>query len=117
MDEVLGSLDAEQKDIVLRLMGLVSSVVPEAVVMIRQGKVTFRLAGKDFVWLAPAKLHVDLVFANGSLLDSPYLKSDGEKANGVKHLVVKDVDKEQQTIMRLLADSARFGFEQAQSPA
>ena len=52
IDEILGSLEPAQKETVQNLRALIKSAVPEAVEIVRQGKIAYRLNDKDFVWIS-----------------------------------------------------------------
>jgi hypothetical protein len=52
MDEVLGSLPPDQKEIAQSLRALIKSAVPEAVELVKQGRIIYKLVGKDFVWIS-----------------------------------------------------------------
>ena len=49
LDEVLNSLDAKQKETTQNLRSLIKTNVPETTEIIRHGKITYSLDGKDFV--------------------------------------------------------------------
>ena len=113
IDEILGSLDPAQKENVQNLRALVKSAVPESVELVKQGKVTYKLEGKDFVWISHYHDHVDLEFAMGASLDSDLLKSRGvaEESQNVRHIAVGNFDKLRPELTRLLKEAAKLGFE------
>ena len=113
IDEILGSLKPTQKETVQNLRALIKSTVPEAVEIVRQGKIAYRLNDKDFVWISHYQDHVDLEFFMGASLDSDLLKSRGgtEKSDNVRHITVSHFDKLKPEIVRLLKDAAAVGFE------
>jgi hypothetical protein len=79
--------------------------------IVRQGKIAYKLNGKDFVWISPYQSHVDLEFFMGASLDSDLLRSRGkEKSENVRHIAVSDVDKLKPEIVRLLKEAAAMGF-------
>ncbi len=46
IDEILGTLDPEQKENMQNLRALVKSAVPESVELVKQGKITYKLEAK-----------------------------------------------------------------------
>ena len=119
IDEILGSLEPAQKETVQNLRALIKSAVPEAVEIVRQGKIAYRLNDKDFVWISHFQDHVDLEFFMGASLDSDLLKSRGEaeKSDNVRHITVSHFDKLKPEIVRLLKAAAAVGFEHCPTSA
>jgi hypothetical protein len=118
LDEVLNSLDAKQKETTQNLRALIKTIVPETTEIIRHGKITYSLDGKDFVWLIQAAGHVDLEFFMGSGLDSDLLRTRGiaEKRESVRHIEIRNFEKLQTELTRLLKDAARIGLEHCPTP-
>ena len=119
IDEILGSLEPTQKETVQNLRSLIKSAVPETVEIVRQGKIAYRLNGKDFVWISHFQDHVDLEFFMGASLDSDLLKSRGDagKSENVRHITIRHIDKLKPEIVRLLKAAAEVGFEHCPSSA
>lgn len=113
IDEILGSLEPAQKETTQNLRALIKSAVPETVEIVRQGKIAYKLNGKDFVWISPYQSHVDLEFSMGASLGSDLLKSRGiaEKSENVRHITVSNLDKLKPEIVRLLKAATTLGFE------
>lgn len=113
IDEILGSLNPAQKDTTQNLRTLIKNTVPETVELVKQGKITYKLDGKDFVWISHYQNHVDLEFAMGASLDADLLKSRGvaEKSENVRHISVGNFDKVKPELVRLLKQAAALGFE------
>ena len=59
------------------LRQLVRDTRPETVELIKQGKIIYKLEGRDSVWITYYRQHVDLEFAMGSSLSSELLRSRG----------------------------------------
>lgn len=118
LDEVLNGLDVKQKETTQNLRSLIKTVVPETTEIIRRGNITYTLDGKDFVWLIQAAGHVDLEFFMGSGLDSDLLRTRGiaEKRETVRHVEVRNFEKLQTELTRLLRDAARIGLEHCPRP-
>jgi hypothetical protein len=113
IDEILSSLDTRKKDTLLKLRQLIRDSVPESVEMVKQGKLAYKLEGKDFVWISHTREHVDLDFAMGSSLSSNLLRSRGtaEQSHHVRHVAVYDFASEKPELERLVRDAAELGFE------
>ena len=111
IDEILGSLEPAKKETTQNLRALIKSTVPETVEIVRQGKIAYKLNGKDFVWISPYQSHVDLEFSMGASLDSDLLKSRGiaEKSENVRHITVSNLDKLKPEIVRLLKAATAIG--------
>ncbi len=113
LEEILDSLDEEQRQTTQKIRGLIKSIVPETVETIRRGKITYILNGKDFLWLTQPSGHVDIEFFMGASLDSAMLKDHGikEKSEDVRHIEVRDFGKLAPEISRLVKEAARVGLE------
>ena len=113
IDEILGRLEPAQKETIQNLRALIKSTVPETVEIVRQGKIAYKLNGKDFVWISHYEDHADLEFLMGASLDSDLLKSRGiaEKSENVRHITVSNLDKLKPEIVRLLKAATALGFE------
>ena len=112
IDEILGTLQPNQKETIQNLRTLIKNTVPETEELVKQGKITYKLGENDFVWISPYQSHVDLDFAMGASLDSGLLKNRGieEKNENVRHLEVGDYDKQKPELTRLLKQAATLGF-------
>ena len=113
IDEILSKLEPAQKENIQNLRTIVQNTVPEAVEIVRQGKIGSTLNGKDFVWINHYQDHVNLEFFMGASLDSNLLKSRGvtESSENLRHIEVGNVDKLKPEITRLLKEAATVGFE------
>ena len=113
IDEVLNSLNPQQKETLQNLRQLVKNAVPETVEVVKQGKITYKLEGKDFIWITNYQQHVDLEFAMGSSLSSDLLKSRGvaEHSQNVRHVSVGNFVLEKPELERLVREAAALGFE------
>lgn len=113
IEQLVNSLQPEQKETIQNLRAIIKGTVPETVEIVRQGKIAYRLADKDFVWISHYQSHVDLEFFMGASLDSDLLKSrgDAEKSENVRHITVSNFDKLKPEIVRLLKEAAAVGFE------
>ena len=114
IDQTITNLEPKQKEITQNLRALIKANVPETVETVRQRKITYKLNGKDFVWIAnyPKHSHVELEFFMGSSLDSDLLRSRGiEKSENVRHIKVGDFDKLKPELSRLLKAAASIDME------
>ena len=60
IDEILGILNPNQKETIQNLRVLIKNSVPETVELVKNGKITYKLGDKDFVWISHYQDHVDL---------------------------------------------------------
>ncbi len=113
IDEVLGSLNPAQREVTQNLRQLVKNAVPETVELVKQGKIAYKLEGKDFVWITHTQDHVDLEFAMGASLSSDLLRSRGtaEKSENVRHVAVGNYALVKSELIRLVKEAATLGFE------
>ncbi len=118
LDEILGSLQPNQKETVQNLRMLVKNAVPETVEIIKNGRIVYKIEGKDFVWINHYRDHVDLEFAMGASLASSLLRSRGiaEKNDYIRHIRVNsDFARLQPELKRLVSEAATLGFEHCPS--
>jgi hypothetical protein len=113
IEEILGALTPQQKETMQSLRALVKDKVPETVEMVKQGKIVYKLDGKDFVWISNYSNHMDLEFAMGSSLSSDLLKSRGiaDSNHNLRHVPVDNFAKTKPELGRLVAEAAKLGFE------
>jgi hypothetical protein len=113
VDEILSSLKPYQKETLENLRALIKDNVPESVELIKQGKITYKLERKDFVWISHFSDHVDLEFAMGASLSSNLLKRRGvsEHSENVRHVSVSNFDLVKPELTRLVREAATIGFE------
>ncbi len=114
IDEVLSSLDPNQRETLQKLRELIKATVPETVEVIKQGKIVYKLEGKDFAWISHYQVHVDLEFAMGSSLSSDLLRSRGvaEQSRDVRHVPVGgNYAMLKPELTRLIREAAALGFE------
>jgi hypothetical protein len=116
IDEILNSLDPNQKEITQNLRVIIKSTVPEVVELVKQGRITYKLSGKDFVWIRHYRTHLDLEFAMGASLASMQLKTRGtaEQNENIRHITVSNFDEQKPELMRLLRSASTLGFEHCQ---
>ena len=77
IDEILIKIEENKKAIAERLRTLIKATLPKAVEIIRRGRITYTLNGKDFAGIRLTKQHVDLLFLHAPSLSSPHLKGQG----------------------------------------
>jgi hypothetical protein len=113
VDEVLSSLQPNEKETTQQIRELIQRTVPETVEFVRNGKITYRLGDRDFVWISHYQSHVDLEFAMGASLDSDLLRTRGvnEKNENVRHISVANFSRLQPELSKLLEQAATLGFE------
>jgi hypothetical protein len=105
-DEIFSKVDDDKKAIAESLRIFIKTAVPKSVEIVRLGKITFTLDGKDFAGIRLTKQHVDLFLMRGGSLSSPLLKGQGTTGDP-KHIEVhtfKNFDKAE--VKRLLQEAA-----------
>jgi hypothetical protein len=113
IDEILGSLPPTQKETIQNLRVLIKNTVPETVELVKNGKITYKLGDKDFVWISHYQDHVDVEFAMGASLDSNLLKTRGvaEKNDNLRHISIGNYDRAKPELAKLLKQAAAIGLE------
>ena len=109
LEEILGKLDSKQKEIAEKVRAIIKTVVPDAVEMVRRGKITYVLNGKDFANISLYKAHVDLDLVAGTKVGSDLLKGrgTGKDVRHIKITTMKNIEEPEFT--RLLRDAAAIG--------
>jgi hypothetical protein len=113
IDEILGNIPPTQKETIQNLRVLIKNSVPETVEFVKNGKITYKLDDKDFVWISHYQDHVDVEFAMGASLDSNMLKTRGvaEKNDNLRHISVGNYDRAKPELAKLLKQAAAIGLE------
>src|SRR4030066_557872 len=108
-EEILGKLSPKQKEIAEKVRAIIKNVLPDVVEMVRRGKITYVLNGKDFASISMAKDHVDLDLVAGTKVGSDLLKErgTGKDIRHIKMTAMKNV--EDPEFKRLLKDAAAIG--------
>jgi hypothetical protein len=87
VEQVLGEAQDKQLEIVQHLRRLIKEAWPNASEIIRDGKLTYQLNGKDAVAIRIANGHTDLLFMTYRNLDSLTLRGQGTPKD-LKHIEV-----------------------------
>ena len=105
-DEIFSKVDDDKKAIAEILRTLVKATLPKAAEIVRQGRITYTVNGKDFASIRLTKQHVDLLFMHGDSLSSHNLKGQGTIGDP-KHLEVNTLKNfDENEAKRLLKDVA-----------
>ena len=106
LEEILGNLELQEKEMVEKLRAVVKKTLPEVVETIKWGNITYLLKGKNLAWIVIYKDHVDFGFFMGVKLNSKALKGTGK---GLRHIKIeKQDDIKGQELARLLKDAAKL---------
>ena len=89
-DEIFSKVEDDKKALAERLRGLIKGTIPKAVEIVRRGRITYTLNGKDFAGIRLTKQHVDLLFMHGASLSSSFLKGQGTIGDP-KHIEVNTI--------------------------
>ena len=108
-EEILTKLNPKQKEIAEKIRAIIKNVLPDIMEMVRRGKITYVLNGKDFASISLAKDHVDLDLVAGTKVGSDLLKGRGigKDARHIKITTMKNIEEPEFT--RLLKDAASVG--------
>jgi hypothetical protein len=105
-DEIFSKVDEDKKAIAESLRIFIKMAVPKATEIVRRGKITFALDGKDFAGIRLTKQHVDLLLMHGSSISSPLLKGQGTIGDP-KHIEVNSFKNfDEAEVKRLLREAA-----------
>jgi len=108
IEEILNKLDLREREITEKLRSLIKETVSDATEMVRQGKITYAISGRDFAWISQSKDHVDLDFVCGTRLGSAYLKRRG-KGKDIRHIEINAVNEmDKKDLPRLLKDASEL---------
>ena len=106
LQEILGKLQPEQKEIVEKLRFLTKAALPDVVETIKWGNITYLLGENNLAWILIYNDHVDYGFFRGAELNSPSLEGTGK---GLRHIRIKDKKSlNEKEIMRLLQEAAKL---------
>ena len=108
VDEILSNLEPTRKEITEKFRFIVKNTIPDATEMVRRGRITYILNGKDFLSIRPTKAHVDMLFVCGTTCSSRLLtgRGSGKEASHVKIKNMSDFDETE--LVRLLKDAERI---------
>ncbi len=106
LQEILGKLTPEQKEIVAKLRFLTKAALPNIVETIKWGNITYLLGENNLAWILIYSDHVDYGFFRGAELNSQVLEGTGK---GLRHIRISD-DKsfDEKEISRLLNEAAKL---------
>ncbi len=106
VDEILARADVGQRNTAERIRVIVKDIFPTADEIVRQGRISYTLKGKDFSGIRIANGHVDLIFPIGHSLSSTQLKGQGSIGDP-KHIEVRTLKNfDQKEVVRLLKEAA-----------
>ena len=108
VDEILGRLEPEKKAITEKFRGIVKNTIPDAIEIVRRGRITYVLNNKDFLSIRTAQSHVDLLFLCGAKCASHLLKGSGT-GRDLRHVEVRNMSGfDTSELVRLLKDVERI---------
>jgi len=113
INEVLDSLTPAHKETTEKLRQLIKNTVPQAVEMVKHGKIVYKLEHKDFAWISNYQGHVDLELAMGSRLSSDLLKRRGVAEPNLhnRHIEADNYALIEAELTRLLCEAAKLTLE------
>jgi len=115
IEEIFSDVDSDKKEIAEGLRSMVKAAVPEAVEIVRQGRITYEVDERDFAAIRLAKGHVDLLFMQGDRLSSASLKGTGSLIDP-RHMEVYSLKNfNEKEAKRLLKEAAAITEETGKS--
>jgi hypothetical protein len=108
VDEVLGSLEPEKREIAEKFRCMVKNTIPDATEIVRRGKISYVLHDKDFLLIRTAQSHVDLLFLCGTRCASHLLKGRGS-GRDLRYVEMRNMsDFDEVELVRLLKEAERI---------
>ena len=108
VDEILNNLEPGRKEITEKFRSMVKNTIPEATEIVRRGRITYVLNGKDFLSIRTSQSHVDMLFVCGTTCDSRLLTGRGSESEP-RHVKIKNMsDFDESELIRLLRESERI---------
>lgn len=108
VDEILSNLEPGIKEITEKFRSMVKSAIPDATEIVRHGRITYVLNGKDFLSVRTTQSHVDLLFVCGTTCGSRLLTGRGSK-NEPRHVKIENMrDFDESELTRLLKEAERI---------
>jgi hypothetical protein len=105
VDEVLNSLEPERKEITEKFRSIIKNTIPDTTEIVRRGRITHVLNGKDFLSLRSTKAHDDLLFLCGTRCESHLLKGRGT-GRDLRHVEIKTMNGfDESELIRLLKEA------------
>jgi hypothetical protein len=108
VDEILSNLDPERKEITEKFRSMVKNTIPDATEIIRRGRITYILSGKDFLSIRTAKSHIDMIFVCGTTCNSRLLKGRGSETEPSQVKIQNMSDFDESELVRLLKEAERI---------
>ena len=108
VDEILSNLEPGRKEITEKFRSMVKNTIPDATEIVRRGRITYILNGKDFLSIRTAQSHVDMLFVCGTTCDSRLLKGNG-MGKDLMYIEVRNMsDFDESELTRLLKEAERI---------
>ena len=110
VDEILSNLEPGKKEITEKFRFMVKNTIPEATEIVRRGRITYILNGKDFLSIRTTHSHIDMLFVCGTTCDSRLLTGSGSKSGAEwSFCKIKNMsDFDESELVRLLKEAERI---------
>jgi hypothetical protein len=106
--EILSGLEPGRKEVTEKFRCMVKNTIPDATEIVRRGRITYVLNGKDFLSIKTSQSHVDLLFVCGTRCQSRLLTGRGSESEP-RHVKIKNMsDFDESELMRLLKEAERI---------
>jgi hypothetical protein len=108
VDEILSGVEPARREITEKFRSMVKNTIPDAIEIVRRGRITYVLNGKDFLSIRTTQSHVDLLFVCGTRCQSHLLTGRGSESEP-RHVKIKNMsDFDESELMRLLKEAERI---------
>jgi hypothetical protein len=108
VDEILSGLEQGRKEITEKFRSMIKNTIPDATEIVRRGRITYVLNGKDFLSVRTTQSHVDLLFVCGTTCQSSLLTGRGSKSEP-RHVKIRNMrDFDESELVRLLKEAERL---------
>ena len=108
MDEILSGLEPERKEITEKFRSMVKNTIPDVTEIVRRGRITYVLNGKDFLSIRTTQSHVDMLFVCGTTCNSRLLTGRGSESEP-SHVKIKNMsDFDESELIKLLKEAERI---------
>ena len=95
VEEIVASLEPEQKEIVAKLQSLVKRVFPEIVEKVKWGNIIYLMDGENLAWIIIYRDHVDFGLFRGAELESKLLEGTGKSLRHIKIRSSNEIDEKE----------------------
>jgi hypothetical protein len=108
VDEILSNLEPGRKEITEKFRSMVKKTTPNATEIVRRGRITYVLNGKDFLSIRTTQSHIEMLFVCGTTCNSRLLTGRGSESEQSQVKIKNMSDFDESELMRLLKEAERI---------